>query len=129
MCTTVGVPCDGVTPEVRDAHTQPTRCPPPAQEGDLADVTLLLVQDHDRIAASMNDIVVRRLFSAGLSLQTALGLMGSGHPAAGRIHEAIGELDLAIRNIRTVLFDGVTVTGTGIRPAPPDEAVTKAASR
>lgn len=111
----------------RRAHTANTQ-PAPAQEGDPADVTLLLVQDHDRIAASMNDIVVRRLFSAGLSLQTALGLMGSGHPAAGRIHEAVGELDLAIRNIRTVLFDGVTVTGTGIRPAPPDEAVAKAAS-
>jgi hypothetical protein len=52
----------------------------------------------------MNDIVVYRLFSAGLCLQTALGLM-DGHPAAGKVQEAIGELDLAIADFRDVLFD------------------------
>jgi hypothetical protein len=52
----------------------------------------------------MNDIVVYRLFSAGLSLQTALGLM-DGHPAAGKVQEAIDELDVAIADFRTVLFD------------------------
>jgi hypothetical protein len=63
-----------------------------------------LVQEHDRIAAGMNEIVVYRLFSAGLCLQTALGLM-DGHPAAGKVQEAIGELDLAIADFRNVLFD------------------------
>lgn len=63
-----------------------------------------LAQEHDRIAVGMNDLVVRRLFSAGLSLQTALGLM-DGHPAAGKVQEAIGELDLAMADFRSVLFD------------------------
>jgi hypothetical protein len=67
-------------------------------------VAVRLMQDHDRIAAGMNEIVVRRLFSAGLSLQTALGLM-NGHPAAGKVQDAIGELDLAITDFRDVLFD------------------------
>jgi hypothetical protein len=40
----------------------------------------------------------------GLSLDTALGLMG-GHPAAAKVQDAIGELDLAIRDFRNVLFD------------------------
>jgi hypothetical protein len=51
----------------------------------------------------MNEVVVRRLFSAGLSLQTALALM-DGHRAAGKVQEAIGELDLAIADFRSVLF-------------------------
>jgi signal transduction histidine kinase len=67
-------------------------------------VTLRLAQDRDRIAQGMNDIVVQRLFSAGLSLQTALGLMGD-HPGAAKVQEAIGQLDLAIRESRNVLFD------------------------
>jgi signal transduction histidine kinase len=65
---------------------------------------LLLVQDRDRIAEAMNDLVVHRLFSAGLALETALGLMG-GRPGAGKVHEAIGELDLAIRDVRNIAFD------------------------
>ena len=52
----------------------------------------------------MNDIVVHRLFSAGLSLEMALGLMGD-RPGAAEVRDAIGELDLAIRDIRKVLFD------------------------
>ena len=62
------------------------------------------MQDHDRIAAGRNDIVAHRLFSAGLSLETALGLMGD-YRAAAKVREAIGELDLAIRDFRNVLFD------------------------
>ena len=119
MLPSSSVACDGVLAEVRDARKPQTCGPPPPGEGDPVDVNLLLVQDHDRIAVSMNDIVVHRLFSAGLRLQAALGLMGSGHPASGKVHEVIGELDLAIRDIRTVLFGSVTVTGTGNRSAPP----------
>ncbi len=80
-----------------------TSDPPPGRAGDPAEVTLRLVQDHDRIAEGMNDIVVHRLFSAGLSLETALGLMGD-HPGAAKVQDAIGELDLAIRDFRKVLF-------------------------
>jgi hypothetical protein len=41
---------------------------------------------------------------AGLALETALGRMG-GHPEAGKVREAIGQLDLAIRDVRDILFD------------------------
>ncbi|MGD0935592.1 MAG: histidine kinase [Streptosporangiaceae bacterium] len=67
-------------------------------------MTLRLAQDRDRIANGMNDVVVHRLFSAGLCLQTALELIGN-HPGAAKIQEAVGELDLAIRDFRNVLFD------------------------
>ena len=65
---------------------------------------LRLADDRDRIAGELSDIVVRRLFSAGLALEAALGLSGE-HRAAGTVQHAIGELDLAIRDIRDVVFD------------------------
>jgi hypothetical protein len=67
-------------------------------------VTLRQVKDHDRIVAGMNGSVVPRLFSAGLSLERALELMGD-HPGAREIRDAIGELGLAIWDFRNVLFD------------------------
>lgn len=63
-----------------------------------------LAEDHDRIAAGLNDIVVYRLFSAGLDLDAALGLV-SERRASAKIQHAISELDLAIRDIRDVVFD------------------------
>ncbi len=68
-------------------------------------MTLRVAQDRDRIAEAMNDIVIHRVFSAGLTLETALGLLDSRRGAAAKIQDALGELDLAIRDIRNVLFD------------------------
>ena len=95
--------CYGAIPEPHEGSIRPTRDPPPRKAGDWAEA-LLLVQDRDRIAAGMTDLVVHRLFAAGLALETALGLMG-GHPGAGKVQEAVGELDLAIRDVRNVVFD------------------------
>ena len=44
------------------------------------------------------------LFSAALSLEASLGQIG-GHPAAGRVQHALSELDLAIREVRDIVFD------------------------
>ena len=96
--------CYGAIPELAEASIRPTRDPPPGSAGDRADAMLLLMQDRDRIAGGMTDLVVHRLFSAGLALEMALGLMGD-HPGAGKVQEAVGELDLAIRDVRNVVFD------------------------
>jgi signal transduction histidine kinase len=96
--------CYGAIPELDEASIRPTRDPPPGRAGDPADAILLLVQDRDRIAGDMNDLVVHRMFSAGLTLETALALIGD-HPGAGKVQDAIGELDLAIRDVRNVVFD------------------------
>ena len=103
MRTSLCVPGDGVGPEVGKPGVSATRGPPPRLPGDQVAATRRLAEERDRVAEGMNDIVVRRLFSAGLSLQTALGLIGD-HPAAGKVQEAIGELDRAIRDFRNVLF-------------------------
>jgi anti-anti-sigma factor len=77
---------------------------PVAGAGDSAQVIVRLTEDRERIAAGMNDLLVHRLFSAGLSLQTALGILGA-HPATGKIWDAVNDLDLAVRELRSILFD------------------------
>jgi anti-anti-sigma factor len=57
-----------------------------------------------RMAAGMNHLLVHRLFSAGLSLEVALEMLGD-HPATGRIRDAVTDLDQAIRELRSFLFD------------------------
>jgi hypothetical protein len=59
-------------------------------------------EDHDRIAQGLNDVVVRRIFAAGLDLHAALAQIGD-HRGAGKIYHAIGELDHAIREIRDTI--------------------------
>lgn len=83
---------------------RPTRSPPASTVAGSPEMMLRLAEDRDRIAGELSDIVVRRLFSAGLALDAALGLIGE-HRAAGRVQHAISELDLAIRDIRDMVFD------------------------
>lgn len=71
---------------------------------DLGAVALRLAQDRDRIAAGVNDVVVRRMFAAGLGLESALALMGD-HRAAGKVRQAISDLDQAVRDLRDIVFD------------------------
>ena len=61
-------------------------------------------EDRERIALGLNDVVVRRLLTAGQDLQAALGLMGN-HPASGKVRHAVEEMDQAIRDIRDTISD------------------------
>ena len=96
---------DGAIPEPDEPRIRPVHDPPPGRAGDPAEVTLRLVQDHDRVAGTLNAVVINRIFSAGLGLETALGLLNGHRGAAGKVREALGELDLAIRDIRDFVFD------------------------
>ena len=77
-------------------------------------LTLRVSEDPDRIAAGLNDLVVRRLFAAGLALQAALTLIGE-HRAAGKIEHAISELDQAIADLRDTVFDVANTSTPGAR--------------
>jgi hypothetical protein len=76
-------------------------------------------EDRERIATGLNDVVVRRLRTAGEDLQAALGLMAD-HPANGKIRHAVDELDQAIRDIPDTVFD----RPAGKQPAPVTPAST-----
>ncbi len=104
MHAAASVPPRGAVPERGEPLVRPVRGPPPGKAGVWAQVVVRLAPDHDRVAGEMDDVVVNRLFAAGLALETALGLLGD-HPGAGKVRKASGEVDLAIRDCRTVLFD------------------------
>jgi signal transduction histidine kinase len=98
---------------VGDAPRIPLTRSPPASGGRAlagsgaavsAELTRSLTEDHDQIAQDLNDVVVNRLFAAGLDLQAALGLIGDQRVAAN-IGHAIGSLDQAIRDLRNTIFD------------------------
>jgi hypothetical protein len=65
---------------------------------------------HDQMIRRMNDVVIRRIFAAGLDLQAARGLIGEDSAAdllaASKICHATDELDQAIRDLRVILFEG-----------------------
>jgi len=103
------------SPAPAEPQVQPSRGPPPgspqAPEGGAAapsKALLDLVEDRERIALGLNDVVVRRLFTAGLDLQAVLGVMGND-PMSGKICHAVNELDQAIRDIRDAVFDHLSV--------------------
>jgi hypothetical protein len=81
---------------------------PQAPEGDHAPGPAEAIpgqaEDRERIALGLNDVVVRRLLTAGQDLQAALGLMGN-HPASGKIRHAVDEMDQAVRDIPDTVFD------------------------
>lgn len=62
-----------------------------------------VLADRDRIARDLHDLVIQRLFAAGLTLQGALRI--EDHVALGeRMKSVINELDQTIAEIRTTIF-------------------------
>jgi signal transduction histidine kinase len=65
---------------------------------------LLVLEDRERIARDLHDVVIQRLFATGLHLQTAAQL-ASRPDVAQRISGAVDDLDTTIRDIRTAIFE------------------------
>ncbi|MGH9279776.1 MAG: GAF domain-containing protein [Acidimicrobiales bacterium] len=64
---------------------------------------LALLEDRERIARDLHDTVIQRLFATGLRLQGAVGLTRSSE-AAERIAQAVDDLDVTVKYIRTAIF-------------------------
>jgi signal transduction histidine kinase len=64
---------------------------------------LVLLEDRERIAKDLHDTVIQRLFATGLSLQGAARLSKAPDVAA-RIQDAVEDLDVTVKHIRTVIF-------------------------
>jgi signal transduction histidine kinase len=79
------------------------------QEHDHEELAMLA--DRERIAVDLNDRVIRRIFAAGLALQSTAA--GAGDPQlALRIQTAIDELDGVISDIPTTIFGLETRRGS-----------------
>jgi signal transduction histidine kinase len=62
-----------------------------------------MLDERERIAADMHDLVIQRLFAAGLTLQGSLGGLPPGR-SRERVLATIDDLDTTIRQIRTSIF-------------------------
>ena len=71
---------------------------------------LAILADRERIAVDLNDLVIRRIFAAGLTLQSTAASAGDPELAL-RIRTAVDELDGVISDIRTTIFDLETRRG------------------
>jgi signal transduction histidine kinase len=71
-------------------------------QGRLAD--LLVVEDRERIARDLHDTVIQRLFATGLTL-AGIAVRVEDAELAGRLQEAVDDLDDTVRHIRTTIFE------------------------
>ncbi|MFC4590874.1 sensor histidine kinase [Sphaerisporangium corydalis] len=62
-----------------------------------------LLEDRDRIAKDLHDVVIQRLFAVAMTLMSAVRLVDRPE-ASGRLQHAIDELDETIRQIRSTIF-------------------------
>ena len=65
---------------------------------------LARMEDRERIGRDLHDLVIQRLFAAGMRLQSIIPEMRSD-VAVARTHETIDELDASIRELRSAIFD------------------------
>jgi len=62
-----------------------------------------VLEDRERIARDLHDKVIQRLFATGMTLQTMLPVTGRDD-LDNRISDAVDELDVTIREIRSTIF-------------------------
>jgi signal transduction histidine kinase len=65
--------------------------------------TLLGASDRERIARDLHDLVIQRVFGAGMRLSSILPSVDD--TTAATLHEVVAELDAVISDIRTTIFD------------------------
>ena len=62
-----------------------------------------VLEDRDRIARDLHDLVIQRLFATGMALEGAVRLVDN-RDAAARIVRAVDNLDETIKDIRSAIF-------------------------
>ncbi|GII87882.1 histidine kinase [Sphaerisporangium siamense] len=62
-----------------------------------------LLEDRDRIAKDLHDVVIQRLFAVAMTLMSAVRLVERPE-ASTRVRHAVDELDETIRQIRSTIF-------------------------
>jgi len=85
---------------------------------------LAVLEDRERIARDLHDMVIQRLFAIGLDVQAAA--QDAVRPdVARRLESAVDDLDETIKDVRTAIFRLGTrdASSTGLRERVDDEVV------
>jgi signal transduction histidine kinase len=77
---------------------------------------LVLLEERDRIARDLHDLVIQRLFATGISLSGAARVPGTPPKVVERLDAAVDALDVTVKEIRATIFElhqpvGVAVGG------------------
>lgn len=75
----------------------------------------VLAADRDRIARDLHDVVIQRLYAAGLGLRAAAGRSPDGRADAAHVAEVARDLDDSIRDIRGTIFELERARTTSLR--------------
>ncbi|WP_122982080.1 GAF domain-containing sensor histidine kinase [Actinoplanes teichomyceticus] len=76
---------------------------------------LAVLEDRERIARDLHDVVIQRLFATGMHLQSAVGPHTVKPEVAKRINSAVDDLDATIRDIRRSIFELRAPVGPSLR--------------
>jgi signal transduction histidine kinase len=75
---------------------------------------LAVLEDRERIARDLHDVVIQRLFATGMQLQGAVP-HAARPEAVKRINAAVDDLDATIRDIRRSIFELRAPVGPSLR--------------
>ncbi|MFJ9907681.1 GAF domain-containing protein [Streptomyces sp. NPDC101152] len=80
---------------------------------------MVVLNDRDRIARDLHDLVIQRLFAGALSLQSTLGRVSDRPQVGERIQRVVNDLDDTIKIIRSTIYGlrehDRTRRGSGLR--------------
>ena len=65
---------------------------------------IVVLEERDRIAKDLHDVVIQRLFASAMTLMSTVRMINSNE-AGERVQRTIDELDSTIREIRSTIFD------------------------
>jgi two-component system, NarL family, sensor histidine kinase DevS len=74
----------------------------------------VILEDRERIARDLHDVVIQRLFATGMQLQTAARLAARPE-VSDRVNAAVDDLDATIRDIRSAIFELRTPMSSELR--------------
>jgi signal transduction histidine kinase len=75
---------------------------------------LVVLEDRERIARDLHDVVIQRLFATGMQLQSAIPHT-TRPEVVRRINTAVDDLDATIRDIRRSIFELRSPVGASLR--------------
>lgn len=97
--------------------------------GRLEQERLVLLEERDRIARDLHDLVIQRLFATGISLSGAARVPDTPEKVVDRIESAVDNLDATVKEIRATIFElhqPVGVAEGGLRGRVLEEAAAAA---